>query len=125
MLQERQQRVAALAEMMDRPDVSLPDKYRRLMESYQIEMEYGRTIETYKEKIQVNGTDYTVDVLRVGRLLMAFQTLDGELSGSWNKKTKKWEILPGDYSRHIQAGLKIAKKQAPPDLMQLPLQVKE
>ncbi len=123
--QEREQRVAALTEMMDRPEVSLPDKYRRIMESYQIEMEYGRTIESYKETIEVNGKDYTVDVLRVGRLLMAFQTLDGELSGSWNKNTKKWEILPDNFNRHVKNGLKIAKKQAPPDLMQLPLQVKE
>lgn len=125
LLEERQQRVAALKDMMDRPEVSLPDKYRRIMEAYQIEMEYGRTIESYKETVEVNGKDYTVDVLRIGRLLMAFQTLDGELSGSWNKVTKKWEILPDSYNRHIQSGLKIAQKQAPPDLIQLPVQVKE
>lgn len=125
LLSERQQRVAALKDMMDRPEVSLPDKYRRIMESYQIEMEYGRTIESYKETVEVNGQDYTVDLLRVGRLLMAFQTLDGEISGSWNKTTKRWEILPDSYNRHIRSGLKIAQKQAPPDLIQLPVQVKE
>ena len=111
--------------MMDQPDVSLPDKYRRIMEAYQIEMEYGRTIESYKETVQVNGMDYTVDVLRIGRLLMAFQTLDGELSGNWKSKSRKWEILPDSYNRHVQTGLKIAKKQAPPDLVQLPVEIKD
>jgi hypothetical protein len=125
LLDERQQRVAALQEMMDRPDVTLPDKYRRIMEAYQIEMEYGRTIEAYNDTVQVNGIDYTVDLLRVGRLTMAFQTLDAEVSGAWNRETKKWEILGSEYHRSIQKGLQIANKQAPPDLVKLPIQVTE
>lgn len=125
LLEERQQRVAALQEMMDRADVNLPDKYRRIMEAYQIEMEYGRTIEAYNDSVNVNGTEYTVDLLRIGRLTMAFQTLDGEMSGFWNKQTKKWEILDKEFNRSIQQGLQIAKKQAPPDLVNLPVQVVE
>ena len=120
---ERQQRVVALKEMMDRPDVTLPDKYRRIMEAYQIEMEYGRTIETYNDTLKVDGQEYTVDVLRVGRLLIAFQTLDGEVSGVWNKESKTWEKLPAEYNRSINHGLQIAKKQAPPELIKLPVQV--
>lgn len=123
LLDERQQRVTALKLLMDRPDVSQPDKYRRIMEAYQIEMEYGRTIESYKETVRVNGSDYTVDLLRIGRLIMAFQTLDGELSGMWNKQTKKWDVLGKEYRRQIKQGLQVAKKQAPPDLIELPVQV--
>ena len=123
--EERQQRVAALKEMMDRPDATLPDKYRRIMEAYQIEMEYGRTIESYNETLKMDGQEYTVDVLRVGRLLMTFQTLDGELSGVWNKDTKAWEKLSSDYNRSINHGLQVAKKQAPPELIKLPVQVVE
>ena len=125
LLDERMQRVGALKDLMDRPEVSLPDKYRRIMEAYQIEMEYGRTIESYKETVMVNGSDYTVDLLRVGRLIMAFQTLDGQLSGVWNKQKKKWEVLDDEYDRHIKKGLQVAQKQAPPDLIELPLQVTE
>ena len=125
LLEERKQRVTALQEMMDRADVNLPDKYRRIMEAYQIEMEYGRTIEAYNDSINVNGSEYIVDLLRIGRLTMAFQTLDGEMSGLWNKQTKKWEILDKEFNRSIQQGLQIAKKQAPPDLVNLPIQVME
>jgi len=123
LLAERQQRVAFLKEIMDRPDVTLPDKYRRIMEAYQIEMEYGRTIETYTDTVKMNAQEYTVDVLRVGRLLMTFQTLDGKESGSWNKKSKSWQKLPSEYNRSINQGLQIAKKQAPPELIKLPIDV--
>lgn len=121
LLQERQQRVADLKNIMDRPDVSLPDKYRRIMEAYQIEMEYGRTIEAYSDTVKLDDQEYTVDVLRVGRLLICFQTLDGKLSGTWNKEKKSWEKLSSEYDRSIKQGIQIAKKQAPPELVKLPI----
>ena len=120
---ERQQRITSLKEIMDRPDVTLPEKYRRIMEAYQIEMEYGRTIEAYNDTIKMDGQEYTVDVLRVGRLLLTFQTLNGKLSGMWNKKSKSWEKLPSEYNRSIKQGIQVAKKQAPPELLRLPVDV--
>lgn len=122
---ERLQRIAALKNIMDRPDVTLPDKYRRIMEAYQIEMEYGRTIETYTDTVKMDVQEFTVDILRVGRLLLTFQTLDGEQSGIWNKELKNWEKLPSEYNRSINQGLQIAKKQAPPELIKLPINVAE
>ncbi len=119
--QERQQRVADLKSIMDRPDVTLPDKYRRIMEAYQIEMEYGRTIETYSDTVKIDSREFTVDVLRVGRLLISFQTLDGKMSGMWNKETKSWEKVSSEYDRSIKQGIQIAKKQAPPELVKLPI----
>jgi hypothetical protein len=121
--EERQQRIAFLKEIMDRPDVTLPDKYRRIMEAYQIEMEYGRTIESYTDTVKMDGQEYTVDVLRVGRLLISFQTLDGAQSGLWDKESKSWQKLPSEYNRSIHQGLQIAKKQAPPELIKLPVNV--
>ncbi len=120
---ERQQRVVSLKEIMDRPDVTLPDKYRRIMEAYQIELEYGRKIWAYTDTVKMNDQEYTVDILSVGRLLMAFQTLDGKLSGIWNKESKAWEKLAPEYDRSIKQGLQIAKKQAPPELIKLPISV--
>lgn len=121
LIQERQQRVADLKSVMDRPDVSLPDKYRRIMEAYQIEMEYGRTIEAYSDTVKIDNQEYTVDVLRVGRLMISFQTLDGKMSGMWNKQSKSWEKVSSEFDRSIKQGIQIAKKQAPPELIKLPL----
>ncbi len=123
LLQERQQRVASLKDIMDRPDVALPEKYRRIMEAYQIEMEYGRTIATYTDTISMEGQTYTVNMLRIGRLLVSFQTLDGKLSGHWHREHKIWEVLPSAYNRSIAQGIKIAKKQTPPELIKLPVNI--
>jgi len=121
LLDERRQRISTLKQIINLPDITLPEKYRRVMEAYQIEIEYGRTIEAYNDTIMVDGEEFTVEILRVGRLLMTFQTSDGELSGIWNKFSKAWRKLPSEYNRSINQGLLIAKKQAPPELIKLPI----
>lgn len=123
--EERQARLNLIKEMMDRPDVSLPDKYRRIMETYQIEMEYGRNIATEKRVIEINGQSITVETLRIGRLALLYQTLDGEDSGLWNKGTEQWESLPGKYNKSIAEGIRIAKKQSPPALFKIPVRLPE
>lgn len=123
--EERQMRLAAIKEMMDRPDVTLPDKFRRIMEAYQIEMEYGRTIEAYSGDINSNGQTQTVEILRVGRLALLYSSLDHHNVGQWDKYQKKWVPLDDSYKRNIQQGLKIANKQAPPDLFKIPVTAPE
>ena len=119
--EERVARIELIKNMMDRPDVTQPDKYRRIMEAYQIEMEYGRTIETITDTIQINDTPITVDILRIGRISIFYQTFDGKESGYWDKQDKQWKILSEDYNRSIAQGILIAKKQAPPNLIKLPI----
>lgn len=109
---ERARRIAGLKNMMTRADVSLSEKYRRVVEAYQIEMEYGRTIEAYQGKVG----DKTVDFLRAGRVSLLYQTLDGKETGYWDAASKKW-VAANDYGADIKAGLKVAKKQAAPDFL--------
>jgi hypothetical protein len=112
--EERKSRIAQLQLLMSRADVSTSEKYRRLVEAYQIEMEYGRTIEVYQGKVN----DKTVDVLRVGRITLMYQTLDGKETGYWDATAKKW-VPNNDYREAITAGLKVAKKQAAPDFLEV------
>lgn len=113
---ERKTRVATLKDMMTRADVSLSEKYRRIVEAYQIEMEYGRTIEAYEGKID----DRTVDFLRIGRVALMYQTLDGKETGYWDADQKKW-VEDDDYGDAVARGLKIARGQTAPDLLIAPL----
>lgn len=125
LLAERKTRVEALKAMLDQPDVSLPEKYRRIMEAYQIEAEYGRTIEAYSEPMKQDGQTRTVDVLRVGRVALLYVTFDRNASGYWDKATRTWKTLPSEFNHSIGRGLQIARKEAPPELVTLPIPAPE
>ncbi len=118
--EERTNRVKNLKEMMVRQDVTVAEKYRKVTEAYQIENDYGRTIETYKDTLEVDGAILELDFLRVGRISLMYQSVDGKVSGVWNQKKQSWE--DADNSRNqIKMGLRIAKKMVPPDLVILPV----
>ncbi len=119
--EERQRRLSGLHELMERADVSDSERYRRILEAYQIENEYGRTIEAYRGAMPFGGEERTVDFLRVGRICLVYQTLDGERSGVWDQAGRQWIDLPSGYRVAIRQGLRIARKQAAPDLIQLPI----
>ena len=72
LLEERSEpRRELLEEMMARADVTLSEKYRRIVEAYQVEMDYGRTIEAYEGKLGDGDDARTVQFLRVGRVVAA------------------------------------------------------
>ena len=121
LIDERVQRVADLRNMMNRADVTNAEKFRQIMEAYQVENEYGRTLEAYRGILKRDGKEITVDFLRFGRIALVYQTLDENEAGVWNQDAKAWEPLDSSYRSAIRQGLRIARKQAAPDLIQLPL----
>ena len=125
LLKERRQRVASLKEMMDRADVSTSEKFRRVLEAYQVENEYGRSIEAYSDTVEIDGQQKTADFLRIGRVVLIQQTLDGKVAKAWEKKSNEWKELEDRYRVPIREGIKIAKKQSAPDLITLPVPAPE
>jgi seryl-tRNA synthetase len=111
---ERKNRIAQLQLTMGRADVSTSEKYRRLVEAYQIEVEYGRTVEVYQGKVD----DKTVEFMRVGRVSLMYSTLDGKETGYWDATAKKF-VVDNDYREAMKKGLKVAKKQAAPDFLEV------
>jgi hypothetical protein len=125
LLDERRDRVGRLRELMDRADVTNAEKYRRIMEAYQIENDFGRTIEAYRGSLEGGAETRTVNFLRIGRVTLLYQTLDGTEVGAWNKDNAAWEVLDGSYRPAVRQGLRIARKQAAPDLLRLPVPAAE
>ncbi|EMK3671507.1 DUF3450 domain-containing protein [Vibrio parahaemolyticus] len=119
--EERNKRVQELRRLMDRADVTTSEKFRKVMEAYQIEEGFSRSIESYKASLDRNGEIVTYDFLRIGRTALLFQSPDGGETGMWNQQTRQWETLPESYRIAVQQGLRIAKKQAPPALIKLPV----
>ena len=121
--EERANRVADLRAMMDRADVAASEKFRRVMEAYQVEMDYGRTMEAYSGIHSINGQERDVEFLRLGRTALIYQTRDASMQGVWNKQTRQWEELDSGYRTQITKGLRMAKKQLAPDLLMLPVAI--
>ena len=120
LLDERRARVAHLRELMARADVTTSEKYRRLIEAYQIENDYGRAVDAYRGTLELDGTTKTVDFLKIGRVAFLYLTLDGSEAGAWDVSSKSWTDAD-DYRGEIRRGLKMANKQAAFDLLTLPL----
>jgi len=123
--EEREKRVANLRDLVDRADVTVGEKYRRILEAYQVELEYGRTIEAYRGEMVVDDQARTVEFLRIGRVGLYYQTLDENESGRWNAERGAWEKVDPRYMNAIREGLRIARDQAPPELLTLPINAPE
>ena len=121
LLEERQNRIDELRTTMDRADVVVSEKFNAVMRAYQIENEYGRTMEAYDDKISVDGKELTVDVLKVGRIALVYQTADGEETGVYNKTSKQWETLPDSYKASVRNGIRMARKQLTVNMLELPV----
>ena len=122
---ERAKRLVSLKAMMDRADITSSEKFRRVLEAYQVEVDYGRTIEAYTALLDVNGKEREVDFLRIGRLELIYLTRDGKHAGSYNTETKTFETLPDSTISQINKGLRIARKQLAPDMLTLPVHAAE
>lgn len=122
---ERQKRLKRLREMLVMAAVENAEKYRRILEAYQIESEYGHTIEAYRADLKMNGETRPVDFLRLGRVTLYYQTLDGSETGVWDHDKKAWQTLPAEYRKPVRDGLRIARKQASPTLLTLPVPAPE
>jgi hypothetical protein len=122
LLEERKARVARLRTIMDLSDVTVSEKYRQIMDAYQIETTYGRDIEAYTGLLEIDGESRQVDFLRIGRTSLTYQTPDQEETGFWNKQAGQWEKLPNKYQNYVTQGLRVARKQVTPNLLELPIE---
>jgi len=117
-VEERLQRADVLIEALDRADVTTSEKFRRILEAYQSEIELGRTTEGYRGQLP---DGQRVDFLRIGRTLLFYQSLDGTETGWWNPNTRSFQQLNDRYRLPVSDGLSIAQNQVAPDLVRLPV----
>ncbi len=124
--QERAERILFLEENIEKSEVDISEKFRQVLEVYQIENEYGRKIDSYAKIITINGQEQDVNILRIGRLAMVAQTKDTKLSAVYDKATKSWlELDNGTYRNSVKNGIKMANKQASISVMTLPISAPE
>ena len=118
---ERTQRFERLGEILEDPDVTVSGKYRKTMEALLVEAGYGNTIEAYRQTITVDNNEMLVNVFRLGRISLFYQSLDRSRCGFYNVADAQWQELPPGYNREIGAAVDMAAKRKPVELLILPL----
>jgi hypothetical protein len=116
--EERLERVVTLEGMLGDSDFTTAEKYRKVTEAYSIELDYGSTVDSYGGTLP---SGKQVDFLRVGRTTLIYQTLNQEVSGWWNPTKNDFETLDRKYNSEVKEAIRIAKKQASPNLAGLPV----
>jgi hypothetical protein len=120
-IEERRQRLDLVRASLSNPKVTASEQVRQILEAYNIEAEYGRKLDAYDATIVLGGQELVVNILRVGRLGMFFQTKDERQTGYYDTETGSWEELGGGYRVTVRDGIRMANKLAPMDIMMLPI----
>ena len=124
LLEERTARVSGLQEIMSRSDVSVAEKFRKVMEAYQIENDYGTTIEDYKQSLTIDGATRAFNMLRIGRVGLYFQSDDTKVTGRWDNAARTWEI-DNSARNEVRKGLRVARQLIAPELINIPVSAAE
>ncbi len=119
--EERQQRIERLTALRHDPDVAVSEKLRKVFEALMVEAEYGSTIEVYQQTIAIDDRDMLVDIFRLGRMSLFFQTLDQSVCGYYDQAADAWKRLPATYNKTIQTAIAIGTKRQSVELLTLPL----
>tara|TARA_B100001093_G_scaffold483290_1_gene515664 strand:- start:717 stop:1448 length:732 start_codon:yes stop_codon:yes gene_type:complete len=124
LLDERTQRVNDLEEIMERSDVSVAEKFRKVMEAYQIENEFGWTGDFYTQSLTIDGVTRSFNILRIGRVGLYFQSDDASVTGRWDNASREW-IIDNSSRNEIRKGLRMARQLIAPELISIPVPAAE
>jgi hypothetical protein len=115
---ERHARISALRSLMNKASVSNAEKYRRIIDVYLTEIEYGHTIEAY-QATPSDHQDTLVDFLRIGRIALYYRSLDKKHYFFWSNIEHRFLPLPAGFEQSIETGFRLARKQTAPEFLKL------
>ena len=125
-VKQRANRLQFARNAIDNPDVSIAEKFRQVLVIYQTEATYGRTNATYPDTIEIGGALRDVNIVRIGRVALMYQTTDRQVTGAWDNNARQWVELPaGEYRTAVQKAMRIASNVDAPDIINLPVAAPE
>lgn len=119
--EERTARLEALDAVMASPTVTASEQYRLIMEAYSAEMEYGSTIDTWQEEIELNGNQTMVNMFLYGRVAFVYLTPNGR-AARYDRSSGEWVALPNSYAPDIQQAIRVAQGMAQQVVLFAPVQ---
>ncbi|MCG8619131.1 MAG: DUF3450 domain-containing protein [Desulfobacterales bacterium] len=119
--QERITRMTKLAAIVEDPEITVAEKYRKTMEALFIEAEYGNTVEVYQEKIRLDDSEVLGNIFRLGRVSLFFLSLDQANAAVFDVASEHWVGLGSDAVQAIAAVNAMAAKHRPMEVVSLPV----
>ena len=125
LINERQARLNLIRDTFDDSSVNVAEKFRLVLAAYQQEINYGRVMQHYTDSLEIGGTERDVDILRVGRVALLYQTSDQTETGVWDKASNQWVTLEDDYRRPVANAIRMAQNLATLEILELPIPAPE
>ncbi|KOO08362.1 DUF3450 domain-containing protein [Vibrio hepatarius] len=122
---QRQQRIEKLEQLMVRADVSDAEKYRMILDAYQVEVEYGSKLGVYRDTISAGGFTREAELLHLGRVVLLARSIDESLYWSWDKNHASWQDVPSSSFHDIAKAFDVAKQRLSPEMLTLPVSIVE
>ncbi|TKB58685.1 DUF3450 domain-containing protein [Ferrimonas aestuarii] len=119
--EERQRRLRFFRQSLDNADIPQAERFRRLMEVIQIEVDQGYGSVVANHPIQLQGQNIQVTSFRLGRLLWLAQSQDGSVNAYFDTAFGGWKTLDPRYASAIKDAIAISKNQQRAELLALPL----
>ena len=125
LLDERRARLGLIRDTFDDSSVNVAEKFRLVLAAYQQEINYGRAMQHYTDTLEIGGVERDVDILRVGRIALLYQTSDQNQTGVWDKTSNQWVTLSDEYRRPVADGIRMAQQLATTEILELPIAAPE
>lgn len=117
----RMERVEKLRELLSNSKVTTSEKFRQVLEAYTIETDYSSVMAASQGSLEIGGKNINVDFARLGRVAYVAQSFDLKHAWVWNNSAKQWDELGEEYLKPVKDMIRIARGQAAPDLVALPI----
>ena len=125
LVDERQARLNLIRDTFSDSSVNVAEKFRLVLAAYQQEINYGKVMQHYTDTLDLGGVERDVDILRVGRIALLYQTSDQTQTGVWDKTSNQWVTLEDDYRRPVANAIRMAQDLATTEILELPIAAPE
>ncbi|MDV7103793.1 DUF3450 domain-containing protein [Vibrio sp. TH_r3] len=121
----RQARLNSLSELMVQANVSDAEKFRRILEAYQIELDYVQKLDSYVSNIEIEGVMREVEQLYLGHVSFIARSLDKQKYWLWVDQKQQWIALEEPVFSQLDDAFLLANKRVSPSILTLPLSIQE
>ena len=117
---ERMARLNDVKAIISDPDVSPAEQYRRILNAYEIEANYGYQVESY-EGAHPNRPGNIVNFVRFGRTSWVYVTKDESEVGTYDLASGEWRPVSGADEITVRRAIRVANEEAAPEVIYAPV----